>query len=154
MPIGAFISSEEIWQEMMPNPFLHSTTFGGNPLACAAAIAAINVILEEKLPEQAAEKGVYFLPKLVDLMSKYKNICHEARGRGLMIGMEFTSDEAGYEVAKGLFEHRVLVAGTLINAKTLRIEPPLVISKAELDRVLEVLDKVFADVSKKFSKKS
>jgi putrescine aminotransferase len=154
MPIGAFISTEEIWQEMMPNPFLHSTTFGGNPLACAAAIATINVILEEKLPEQAAEKGAYFLPKLVDLMSRYKNICHEARGRGLMIGMEFTSNEAGYKVAKGLFKHGVLVAGTLINAKTLRIEPPLVISKAELDRVLEILDKVFAYVSKKFSKKS
>ena len=150
MPIGAFVSTEEIWQEMMPNPFLHTTTFGGNPLACAAAIAAINVTLEEHLPEQAAEKGNYFLPKLIDLMSKYNNICQEGRGRGLMIGMEFTSNEAGYEVAKGLFENGVLVAGTLINAKTVRIEPPLVITKAELDRVLEVLDKVFAGVSKKF----
>jgi putrescine aminotransferase len=150
MPIGAFVSTKEIWQEMMPNPFLHSTTFGGNPLACAAAIAAINVTLEEQLPQQSAEKGNYFLPKLLALMSKYGNICQEGRGRGLMIGMEFTSNEAGYEVAKGLFENGVLVAGTLINAKTLRIEPPLVITKAELDRVLEVLDKVFAAVSKKF----
>jgi len=153
MPIGAFISTKEIWQEMIPNPFLHSTTFGGNPLSCAAAIAAINVTLEEKLPEQADEKGAYFIPKLLDLMSKYKNICQEGRGRGLMIGMEFTSNEAGYEVAKGLFDHGVLVAGTLINAKTIRIEPPLVISKAELDTVLEVLNKVFVDVSKKFSTK-
>jgi len=150
MPIGAFISTEEIWQEMIPNPFLHTTTFGGNPLACSAAIATINVILEEKLPEQAAEKGAYFIPKLVELMSKYRNICREARGRGLMIGMEFTSDEVGYEVAKGLFENGILVAGTLINSKTIRIEPPLVISKAELDRVLEILDNVFADVSMKF----
>jgi putrescine aminotransferase len=152
MPIGAFISTEEIWQEMIPNPFLHTTTFGGNPLACSAAIAAINVILEERLPEQAAEKGAYFLPKLVELMSKYGNICHEARGRGLMIGMEFTSDEAGYEVAKGLFENGILVAGTLINSRTIRIEPPLVISKDELDKVLKILDKIFADVSMKFSK--
>jgi putrescine aminotransferase len=151
MPIGAFISTKEIWQEMIPNPFLHTTTFGGNPLACAAAIAAINVTLEEHLPEQAAEKGAYFLPKLLDLMSKYENICQEGRGRGLMIGMEFTSNETGYDVAKGLFENGVLVAGTLINAKTIRIEPPLIITKAELDRVLEVLDKVFADVSKKFN---
>jgi putrescine aminotransferase len=150
MPIGAFISTEEIWQEMMPNPFLHTTTFGGNPLACAAAIAAINVTLEEKLSEQSAEKGDYFLPKLVAIMGNYKNICKEARGRGLMIGMEFTSNEAGYEVAKGLFENNILVAGTLINAKTIRIEPPLVISYPELDRVLEVLDKVFALVSKNF----
>ena len=151
MPIGAFISTKEIWQEMIPNPFLHTTTFGGNPLACAAAIAAINVTLEEKLPEQAAEKGDYFIPKLLALMSKYDNICKEGRGRGLMIGMEFTSNEAGYDVAKGLFENGILVAGTLINAKTLRIEPPLVISKAELDTVLEVLNKVFTNVSKKYS---
>jgi putrescine aminotransferase len=153
MPIGAFISTKEIWQEMIPNPFLHTTTFGGNPLACAAAIASINVTLEEKLPEQAAEKGNYFIPKLLDLMSKYDNICKEGRGRGLMIGMEFTSNEAGYDVAKGLFENGVLVAGTLINAKTIRIEPPLVITKAELDMVLEVLNKVLADVSRKYSVK-
>ena len=133
---------------MMPNPFLHTTTFGGNPVACAAAIAAINVTLEEKLPEQSAEKGAYFLPRLKELMDKYSNICQEARGRGLMIGMEFTTSEAGYEVAKGLFENGVLVAGTLINAKTIRIEPPLVITKAELDKVLEILNKVLADVSK------
>jgi len=151
MPIGAFISTEEIWQEMIPNPFIHTSTFGGNPLACAAAIASVNVILEEKLPEQAAEKGAYFIPKLTELTNKYENICHETRGRGLMIGVEFTSDEAGYEVAKGLFDNGILVAGTLINAKTIRIEPPLVISRDELDRVLEVLDKVLADVSNKFN---
>jgi len=151
MPIGAFISTKEIWEEMTPNPFLHTTTFGGNPIACAAAIAAINVTLEERLPEQAAEKGNYFIPKLVDLMNKYKNICMEGRGRGLLIGMEFNSNEAGYEVAKGLFERGILVAGTLIHAKTLRIEPPLTITKAELDKVLETLDKVFVEVSKKLS---
>jgi putrescine aminotransferase len=154
MPIGAFVSTKEIWQEMIPNPSIHTTTFGGNPLACAAAIAAINVTLEERLPEQAAEKGAYFIPKLLDLMSRYKSICKEGRGRGLMIGMEFNSNEVGYEVAKGLFENGILVAGTLINAKTIRIEPPLVITKAELDKVLEALNRVFANVSKKFSLKS
>ena len=151
MPIGAFVSTKEIWEEMTPNPFIHTTTFGGNPVCCAAAIAAINVTLEERLPEQAKEKGEYFMPKLLDLMSKYKNICAEGRGRGLLIGMEFTSNEAGYEIAKGLFEHGVLVAGTLINAKTLRIEPPLTITKAELDKVLDILGKVFTEVSQKFS---
>jgi len=151
MPIGAFVSTKEIWEKMTPNPFIHTTTFGGNPIACAAAIAAINVTLEERLPEQAAEKGNYFIPKLVNLMSKYPNICAEGRGRGLLIGMEFTSSEAGYEVAKGLFEEGILVAGTLISAETIRIEPPLIITKAELDKVLETLSKVFAEVSKKFS---
>ncbi len=107
--------------------------------------------MEERLPEQAAEKGNYFIPKLVDLMHKYKNICVEARGRGLLIGMEFVSNEVGYQVAKGLFEHGVLVAGTLINAKVIRIEPPLTITKAELDRVLETLGRVLDTVSEQFS---
>jgi len=151
MPIGAFVSTKEIWEKMIPNPFIHTTTFGGNPIACAAAIAAINVILEERLPEQAAEKGNYFILKLVDLMNRYKNICVEGRGRGLMIGLQFASDEAGYEVAKGLFEHGVLVAGTLLNARVLRIEPPLTITKVELVKVLEALDRVFSKVSKQFS---
>jgi len=151
MPAGVFVANKVVWEKMTPNPFLHTTTFGGNPLACAAAIATINVLLEERLPEQAAEKGDYFTPKLVDLMSQYPNICAEGRGRGLMIGMQFTSDEAGYEVAKGLFEEGVLVAGTLINAKALRIEPPLTITKAELDTVLKALEKVFSKVSKQFS---
>jgi putrescine aminotransferase len=150
MPIGAFISTQEIWREMMPNPFIHTTTFGGNPLACAAAIASIHITLDEKLPQQAAEKGAYFIPKLVELTGRYKDICLEARGRGLMIGIEFLSDEIGYEVAKGLFDNGILVAGTLINSKTIRIEPPLVISVDELDRVLETLEKVFSEVSRKF----
>jgi len=154
MPIGAFVSTKEIWEKMTPNPFLHTTTFGGNPLACAAAIAAINVLLEEHLPEQAAEKGSYFTPKLVDLMNQYPNVCAEGRGRGLLIGMEFTTSEAGYEVAKSLFEEGILVAGTLINAKTIRIEPPLTITEEELDIVLKALEKVFSKVSKQFSYKS
>jgi putrescine aminotransferase len=150
MPIGAFVSTKEIWEKMTPNPFLHTTTFGGNPACCAAAIAAINVTLEERLPEQAAEKGNYFIPKLVNLVNKYKNICVEGRGRGLLIGVEFVTNEIGYEVAKGLFENGVLVAGTLIQAKTIRIEPPLTITKAELDKVLEILNKVMGRVSKQF----
>ncbi len=148
MPIGAFISTEEIWQKMMPNPFMHTTTFGGNPLACAAAIAAIEVILEEGLVEQAAEKGAYFLPKLQKLAQDYP-ILKEARGKGLLIGMEFIDDETGYDVARGLFENGVLVAGTLISAVTIRIEPTLTISVSELDRVLEILEKVFKEVSAK-----
>lgn len=148
MPIGAFISTEEIWQKMIPNPFMHTTTFGGNPLACAAAIAAIQVILEEGLVEQAAEKGAYFLPKLQKLAQDYP-ILKEARGKGLLIGLEFIDDETGYEVAKGLFENGVLVAGTLISAVTIRIEPTLTISVGEIERVLEILEKVFKEVSAK-----
>ena len=64
MPLSAFMSTPEIWKVLEPNPFIHSSTFGGNPLACAAGIAAVNVTLEEDLPGQAAVTGEYFLAEL------------------------------------------------------------------------------------------
>lgn len=67
MPIGACIGTPRTWEKYIENPFLHTTTFGGNPLACAAAIATISVLLDEDLPKQAAEKGEYLLPKFAEL---------------------------------------------------------------------------------------
>ena len=146
MPIGAIVAREKIWDRLIDNPFLHTTTFGGNPVCCAAAIATINVLLEEKLPERAAESGKYLIGKLQKVVDRYPNVVQELRGRGLMIGIEFQTNELGYEVAKGLFKHGVLVAGTLINAKSIRIEPPLIISREQMDQVVERLDKVLAEV--------
>ncbi|OPJ62281.1 putrescine aminotransferase [Clostridium oryzae] len=150
MPIGAVIAKKEIFSKFFPNPFIHTTTFGGNPLSCAAAIATINVLLEEKLPERAAEIGDYFLKNLKKVCYKYDNLVEEVRGIGLMLGIEFYSNEIGYEVSKELFAGGILVAGTLINAKTIRIEPPLTIEKGQCDTVVEVLDKALAEVSSKF----
>jgi len=146
MPIGAFTSTPRIWHKMTINPFLHSSTFGGNPLACSAAIAAIRVIFDEGLVEQAVEKGNYILPKLQRIARKYP-VLKEARGKGLLIGLEFTDDQAGNLVSRGLFENGILVAGTLNNSATIRIEPPLTIRIEEIDYVLEVLEKTIKQVS-------
>ncbi len=140
MPIGAFLSTAQIWQGMIPNPFLHTTTFGGNPLACAAAIATISVTLEERLWERAAELGEYLLPRLRQVFARYPGLGLEVRGKGLLIGMEFQTNEIGYQVAKEAFDRGVLLTGTLVNSKTIRVEPPLTISREELDRVVTVLD--------------
>ncbi|MBI4052049.1 MAG: putrescine aminotransferase [Elusimicrobia bacterium] len=149
MPIGAFISNKTIWEHLFQEPWLHSTTFGGNPLACVAAIAGIHVLLEEKLPERAERMGNYIIQKLKSLRRRFSKLCVDVRGKGLMIGMEFPSDEIGYEVAKGLFDDGVLVAGTLFNAKTLRIEPPLTITQQEVDKALGVIEKIFKEVNTK-----
>lgn len=146
MPIGAFVSTEKICDKMIPNPFMHSTTFGGNPLACAAAIAAIQVILDEGLVEQAAEKGSYLLPKLQKMTREFP-VLKEARGKGLMIGLEFSDNQAAYKIVKGLFENGILVAVTLNNAATIRAEPALTIEIEEIDQVIEVLEKVIKKVS-------
>ena len=140
MPLSAFISTPEIWKVLEKNPFLHSSTFGGNPLACAAGIAAINVTLSEDLPGQAAEGGAYFLAGLRDIQSRFPEHVVDVRGKGLLIGVEFDTTEIGYAVASGLFRRGVLVAGTLLNAKTLRFEPVLAIPKKLIDEVLGHLD--------------
>ena len=140
MPLSAFVSTPEIWKVLEDNPFLHSSTFGGNPLACAAGIAAINVTLSEDLPGQAAEKGEYFLQGLKDVQARYSDVIQDVRGKGLLIGVEFNDTEFGYSVAAGLFRRGVLVAGTLLNAKTIRIEPALFIPKEQIDEVLNRLD--------------
>ena len=70
MPLSAFIAPPEIWEVMIPNPIIHSTTFGGNPMACAAGIAAIQVTLEEDLPGQAAAKGEFLLRELGTLQEQ------------------------------------------------------------------------------------
>jgi putrescine aminotransferase len=149
MPIGAFCSTEEIWQSMMyPNPFIHTTTTGGGALACSAAIAAIHVTLRDKLWEMAAAKGDYLIPKLKSLAEKYPQICREITGKGLLVGIHFQTPEIGYNVAAGLFKRGVLVAGTLINSKTMRIEPPLVITYEQIDIVLNRLEDALKFISK------
>ncbi|WP_209123632.1 putrescine aminotransferase [Alkalihalobacillus sp. BA299] len=136
MPAGACVASEKVFKSWFPNPFMHTTTFGGNPLACAAAIATINVLIEENLPQRAQEVGEYFINGLREVAAQHQDKVLEIRGKGLLIGVEFHSDEIGYEVSKGLFDRGVLVAGTLINSKTFRIEPPLTISYDEVDQVI------------------
>ncbi len=149
MPIGAFCGTAKVWQIMMdPNPFIHTTTTGGGPLACAAAIAAINVVLEERLWEQAAEKGAYFKGELEKLAAKYPAIYDRITGKGLLIGQHFHNDKVGYRVAAGLFRRGVLVAGTLNNARVIRIEPPLIITRQQIDTVLDRLADTLAEVIK------
>jgi len=149
MPISAVSTTEEIFQPMMyPNPFMHTTTTGGGALACSAAIASIHVTLRDKLWEQAAQKGEYLMPKLLELAEKYPGIFEKVTGKGLLIGMHFKASETGYKVAAGLFKRGVLVAGTLTSAQTIRIEPPLVIEYAQIDEVLNRLSDAVAEVSR------
>jgi putrescine aminotransferase len=149
MPISAVSTTEEIFQPMMyPNPFMHTTTTGGGALACSAAIASINVTLRDRLWEQAAQKGDYLIPKLEALAMKYPQIFERITGKGLLIAMHFCSPEIGYKVAAGLFKRHVLVAGTLTNAQTIRIEPPLIVAYEQLDEVLNRLGDTLMEVQK------
>jgi putrescine aminotransferase len=148
MPLSAFIANPTVWEVMIPNPIIHSTTFGGNPLACAAGLAAIQVTLEEDLPGQAAAKGEFLLGELASLQAKYPQVLTEAHGKGLLIGMEFPVQEIGWQVAAGLFKRGVLVAGTYSRAQVIRIEPALGIPMELLKEMLNRLEDTFREVAR------
>ena len=138
--------------KMFDNPWiLGSPTFGGNPLACAAFISTIRFMLENDIPGEMAKKGEYYMKGLAKLQEKYPTVLKAIRGAGLLICMEFPEAEVGYEVTKGLFARKVMTAGTLVNAKTVRIEPPATQSYETIDRVLAALDESIADVKKEFN---
>jgi putrescine aminotransferase len=147
MPLSAFVSTAKIWEVMIPNPIIHSTTFGGNPLACVAGIAAITVTLDEDLPGQAAARGEYLLRELHALRDRYPDVLADATGKGLLIGMEFTSQEIGWKVASGLFKRGVLVAGTYSKAQTIRLEPALNTPMPLLEDVVGRLEDTFKSVA-------
>lgn len=152
MPLAAFVSTPKIWEVLVPNPVIHSTTFGGNPIACAAGIAAITVTLEEDLAGQAASKGQLVLKALKDLQTRYPGVLTAVRGRGLLIGLEFPSDVIGYAFAAALFRRGVLVAGTYSKARTIRIEPALNIPMALLFEMLNRVEDALREIGAPRSK--
>lgn len=150
MPLSACVCTERCYEKFMyDNPWMHSTTTGGNPLACAAGIAGMNVMLEEDLSGQAAEKGAYLMEKLAVLQEKYKDIMVEIRGKGLLIVMVFCDDEKGYQVVTEMFGRGVLLSGTETNARCIRIEPPLTITYEHIDAGLAALEESLAAVAAK-----
>jgi putrescine aminotransferase len=152
MPITGIICRPHMWtQELIDNPWLlGSPTFGGNPLACSAALATIKYMLEHDIPGQCASKGEYLIAGLKNLKEKYPGVITDVRGIGLMIGVEFVTSEVGYSVAKGMFARRVLTAGTLVNAKCIRFEPAAVISTEDMDQIISRMDEALADTRNEF----
>jgi acetylornithine/LysW-gamma-L-lysine aminotransferase len=138
VPMGATFAKEDVMAAFKRGE--HSSTFSGNPLVCAAASAAIDVLVEEKLPERAATLGSYFKGKLEALAEKYK-VVREVRGLGLMLGVEMRFDV--YNMLMGCMDRGVLVLDAGRNV--LRFLPPLVIEKEQIDKVVTVLDEVLAE---------
>lgn len=146
VPAGAVVFTEDVFSIMFENPFLHTSTFGGNPLACAAGLATIKEIRARRLDLAAAELGAFLLAGMQALAEAFPELIMEARGQGLLTAFEFQKNEIGYAFSKGMFERHILVAGTLINAKSVRLEPPLTIEKAQCEQALEVARAVLTEM--------
>ena len=145
MPIGAFMASAKIWKVLEPNPSIHNSTFGCNPLACTAASATIEVLCDEHLPARAAVMGNYFMRRLNELKAKYPSMIGDVRGMGLLIGLEFKTAELRQAVQVELFHRGVLVAGTMNSNKTFRIEPPLIITESQIAFMVDTLQSILAE---------
>ncbi|RJX17858.1 MAG: aspartate aminotransferase family protein [Desulforudis sp.] len=166
IPAGAYLTTEDVFKKAysaMDRALLHTSTFGGywgNAMACAAAIATINVLVEENLPQRASEMGEYLLGQLRKL-KETSPVLKDVRGRGLLIGLEFEHSGQGFLsrfssdmsvktvgdfghmaslVAVDLANrHRILTVYTLNNPNVIRLEPPLTVTREECDRVIEAL---------------
>jgi len=138
MPIGALITTEKAAQGLTPGS--HGSTFGGNPLACAAALASIETLIEDNIIIPAVEQlGRHFLRGLENLRKKYSFI-KDVRGRGLLIGMEL--DFPGKDVVSACIKEGFLINCTMDTV--LRFMPPLIITEYEIDRLLVTIDGIFA----------
>lgn len=135
-PISAFVSTHEVMDVF--NPGDHGSTFGGNPLAAAVGMAALDVIIDEQLPERAAELGAYFVDRLRDIPSPH---VQQVRGRGLLIGVELQPSAGGARrFCQALMELGILAKETRENI--IRFAPPLVITRSQLDWALERIEQV------------
>ena len=138
VPIGALLIKKEISDGFKPGD--HASTFGGNPLASAAGVAALTAILEEGMLENCRKMGDYFLSELDKMKNKFPFI-KEVRGKGLILGMELKMD--GSSMVKEMLKKRVLINCTMGNV--LRFLPPLIVTKEEIDRVVAALEEVFSN---------
>jgi 4-aminobutyrate aminotransferase len=150
LPIGATIADAKV---MDWTPGAHASTFGGNPVSCAAALAVLEVIQEERLMENAAKQGAYALKRLEELKER-SSVVGDVRGKGLMIGVELVEDKTTREPAPQLTSEVIQrawkrgVAIITCGASTLRIAPPLTITQELLDAALDIVEKAIMETEK------
>lgn len=166
MPVGATVATPGVWERAyggLSKALLHTSTFGGGGRACAAGLLTINKIVKEGLWIRAQELGDYFLKGVQALQQNHRSI-KEVRGKGLLIGIEFDKPVEGLldkltagaitEFAREYYaslvagdllgSHQVITAYTLNNPNVMRLEPPLVVTKEEIDYVLNALEDIFS----------
>ncbi len=147
IPIGAFIARPALWEVFRDNPLIHSSTFGGNPLACVAAIAALEVIEEEELADQAAERGEQLADGISQVAADYDMVV-EVRAKGLLVGMEFTDSDIGGLVIAGLAQQGILTGFALNDPKVIRFEPPVIITPQQVDQVITAVQQALEQTAR------
>jgi putrescine aminotransferase len=148
VPIGAFIARPRLWEHFRRDPYLHSSTFGGNPLGCRAAIATLEVLAGERLAERAEGLGAHFMEGLRAVRERHPAVVRAVRGRGLMIGLEFTHSDYALLVSAEAGHRGVITFYTLNKPEVIRIEPPLVITPELIDRAVGGIEAAVAEAER------
>jgi len=142
LPVSMFLARREVMQVFKPGD--HGSTFGGNPLAAAVGLEALNILVEDRLAEHSAEMGAYLLAELAAIRSP---LIKELRGRGLFIGIEIEPSMAtAREICEALMERGLLSKET--HTTVVRLAPPLVISRAEIDWAITQLREVLQEIDR------
>ena len=150
IPVAAYIARPGVWNAAYAkDPVMHTSTFGGNELACAAALAAMDVLAEDGLVENARERGEQLLSGARDLARRYPTVVKEARGLGLLVGVELTSEGYGGWIIPEMVKRGVTAAWTLNMQRVIRLEPPLVVTKSEVEQALSALEAGLATAQEK-----
>ncbi len=153
IPVGAFIARPSVWNRAFGHaPLLHTSTFGGSELACAAALAALDVLEDEGLAELARARGECLLRSVCEIAVEYPHVVREARGLGLLVGVELTHEGYGGWIISEMLKGGVTAAWTLNQQRVIRLEPPLIVSEREIDRACEVLRAAVASASEKLGR--
>ncbi|MGQ9519587.1 MAG: aspartate aminotransferase family protein [Candidatus Fervidibacter sp.] len=146
MPLGAAIGTKRVFEPLFDRPLLHSSTLGGNPLACAAGLAALKVLQEERLADHAAEMSKLLMDGLNSLQQQFLDLIVEVRGKGLLVGVEFANEDFAALTAAGLLQRRILTAYTLNNPRVLRLMPPLIVQPEHIEQTLNALAEALSQV--------
>ena len=152
MPIGATIANQAASQAYKGRPLLHTSTFGGNPLACRAALASLEVMKKENLSMRAEKSGHLLMDGLKLLANKYPELIREVRGLGLMLGMEFVEDKFAGSVIFEMIKRNVIAVYTLNQPRVIRFEPALNVESQEIETALRALEESLDETKRRLGK--
>lgn len=147
MPIGATMGTAAVWNKVFAdNPLTHTSTFGGNPLACAAGLAVLDIMERDNLVERVATQGDRLQAVLKEAFEDQPLVA-EVRGQGLLIGVEFAEDEVGELVIAQMMKRGVIAAYTLNNPRVIRMEPPFLVTDEQIDHAVNCLKESVAETA-------
>ena len=140
VPVGAYIARTEIWNRAYAKlPLVHTSTFGGSEIACAAAVAAMDVLVDDDLAANSRERGAQLLEGCKALAAEFPGVIARVRGLGLLVGVELTSEGYGGWIIPEMLKAGVTAAWTLNQQRVIRLEPPLIVTDDQVAAALAAL---------------